>query len=115
MKIAIESNDGISITSPFVHKRGYLVVDVEDSNIMGSEYRKVHQKQVKAKQPVFLEKENRTALCDCETIISRGMDRTNLQKFRENGIDVFITFKTSVKDAVKVYLKEHMIGVHDFH
>ena len=115
MKSAIESNDGISIKSPFVHTHGYLVVDVEDLHIKKSEYREAHKKV----QPSPLSKVSieggEVILEDCETIISRGMDRTHLQKFRKNGIDVFITFNTSAQDALKVYLKEHIINEQNFH
>jgi len=47
---------------------------------------------------------------DCGTVISRGMNRGNLQSLKEKGIDVFITFKLSARDAVKFYLKESIIN-----
>ena len=39
MKIAIESNDGVTIKSPFIPIRGYVVYDVKESDIVASEYR----------------------------------------------------------------------------
>jgi predicted Fe-Mo cluster-binding NifX family protein len=115
MKIAIESNDGITIKSPFVQTKGYLVVDVDESHFMESEYRENTQKGAKKKRTVMPVKKGQTILSDCETVISRGMDRINLLKFKENGIDVFITFKTSAKDAVKIYLKEHLLNSVIYH
>ena len=40
MKIAIESNDGITIKSPFLPTKGYVVYDIDESDIVNSEYRK---------------------------------------------------------------------------
>ena len=107
MKIAIESNDGITIKSPFLKTKGYLVYDIDESHINGFEYRKALS-QKKAEASVV--KNRLPALGDCKTIISRGMNRIQLQSFKEEGKDVFITFKTAAKDAVRLYMKELLIS-----
>jgi predicted Fe-Mo cluster-binding NifX family protein len=111
MKIAIESNDGITIKSPFLKTEGYLVYDIDESHINSYEYRKAVQRK---KAEVSLSKNPRNALNDCSTIISRGMNRIELQSLKEEGKKVFITFKTSAKDAVNLYMKELLIseGIH---
>ena len=106
MKIAIESNDGVTIKSPFVRTTGYLVYDVEQSGIKGAEYRKTYLNPKSVSQ---ISKPPLT-VSDCKTVISRGMNRGNLQSLKQKGIDVFITFKSSAKDAVKIYLKEKLIN-----
>ncbi len=106
MKIAIESNDGVTIKSPFVRTTGYLVYDVEQSGITGTEFRKTAPKE-KTVNPVT---KLPAMVNDCKTVISRGMNRGNLQSLKEKGIDVFITFKLSARDAVKFYLKENLIN-----
>ena len=107
MKIAIESNDGITIKSPFLKTKGYLVYDINESHINGFEYRKAlrgtRSEASRVKNP-------HSALKDCNTIITRGMNRLELQSFKEEGKDVFITFKTAAKDAVRVYMKELLIS-----
>jgi hypothetical protein len=111
MKIAIESNDGITIKSPFIKTKGYLVYDIDESHINGFEYRKaLGQKSTKITFP----KHPHSQLNDCKTIISRGMNRIDLQSFKEEGKDVFITFKTAARDAVRLYMKELLIneGIH---
>lgn len=111
MKIAIESNDGITITSPFIQTRGYVVFDVDDTNIKGSEYRSTAKMLERGKvESKPIKRGEKTVLKDCSTVISRGMDRTHLQDLKKRGIDVFITFKTSAKDAAKVFLKENIIS-----
>ena len=106
MKIAIESNDGVTIKSPFVRTTGYLVYDVEQSGIKGTEFRETVLKQ-KTVGPIT---KLPAMVNDCKTVISRGMNRGNLQSLKEKGIDVFITFKLSARDAVKFYLKENLIN-----
>ncbi len=107
MKIAVESNDGVTIKSPFIRSKGYLVFNVDESNITGYEYREAEEEVRKIQGNPLLD--------DCGAIISRGMDRTNLRMLKEKGIDVFITFKTSAKDALKVYLKESLINTNSIH
>jgi predicted Fe-Mo cluster-binding NifX family protein len=110
MKIAIESNDGITIKSPFIPTKGYVVYDVKESDIVGSEYRESNLRERKpGGEKVIIPAKIRSLLSDCSTIISRGMDRSNLNVLKQEGMDVFITFKTSAKDAVRLYMRELLI------
>lgn len=111
MKIAIESNDGITIKSPLIPTRGYVVFDINESDIIGSEYRasNVKVKKITAERDIKIES-TQSLLNDCSAIISRGMDRCNLDIFKKEGKDVFITFKTSTKDAVRLYMRELLIS-----
>lgn len=106
MKIAIESNDGVTIKSPFVQTTGYLVYDVEQSGIKDTEFRKT---ALSSKAIDSFIKPNEM-VNDCNTIISRGMNRNNLHSLKENGIDVYITFKLSAREAVNFYLKENFLN-----
>ena len=110
MKIAIESNDGVTIKSPFLPTKGYVVYDVNESDIVGTEYRESRaQREMAGKNKPVAAKQN-TLLNDCSAIITRGMDRSNVDIFKREGMDVFITFKTSTKDAVKIYMKELLVS-----
>jgi len=108
MKIAVESNDGKTIKSPFVRSEGYLVFNVNESHVTGYEYRETKDNAIQGNTEEL-------PFYDCEAVISRGMDRTNLKMLKENGIDVFITFKTSAQDALKVYLKENILSSGSIH
>jgi len=110
MKIAIESNDGVTIKSPFIPTRGYVVYNIEESDIVGSEYResKLGDKKSSSER-ITVPTKIHSLLSDCSTIISRGMDRSNLDVLKQEGLDVFITFKTSAKDAVRLYMRELLI------
>jgi len=110
MKIAIESNDGITIKSPFIPTKGYVVYHVKESDIVASEYRESNLRDKKPSgEKVIVPTKVRSLLSDCSTIISRGMDRGNLEVLKKEGMDVFITFKTSTKDAAKLYMRELLI------
>jgi predicted Fe-Mo cluster-binding NifX family protein len=111
MKIAIESNDGVTIKSPFLPTTGYIVFDVDESEIKSTEYRESSKKKKRENgDKMFVSGNIHTLLNDCSAIISRGMDRSNLDIFKKEGKDVFITFKTSTKDAVRIYLREQLIS-----
>ena len=111
MKVAIESNDGVTIKSPFIPTRGYVVYDVDESDIINTEYRESRFREKKGiGEKVVISKSIHSLLNDCSAIISRGMDRSNLDTFKKEGMDVFITFKTSTKDAVRLYMRELLIS-----
>ncbi|MCW8804824.1 MAG: hypothetical protein OQK56_00055 [Ignavibacteriaceae bacterium] len=107
MKIAIESNDGVTIKSPFLPTKGYVVYDVDESDIVATEYRK-SKKSFEQKETIS--DKSHSLLNDCSAIISRGMDRSNVDIYKKEGMDVFITFKTSTKDAVRLYMRELLIS-----
>ncbi len=114
MKIAIESNDGETINSPFDKPKGYLVFDVEETDIIETKYIKLRTtvKKRRAEPPGRTENISGQGflLEDCCTIITRGMDNIHRKEFKEKGVDVFITFNTRAKDAVRAYLRERLIN-----
>jgi predicted Fe-Mo cluster-binding NifX family protein len=114
MKIAIESNDGETINSPFDKIKGYLVFEVEDTGIKDTKYIKLKTSGKKSitVSPGKNKNINRQTfpLENCRTIITRGMDNKHLTEFKEKGVDVFITFNTRAKDAVRAYLRERLIN-----
>jgi len=114
MKIAIESNDGETINSPFDKPNGYLVFDVEDTGIKDTEYIKLQTpgKKPGTVLPGTTNNINRQSFPpkDCCTIITRGIDNKHRTELKENGVDVFITFNTRAKDAVRAYLRERIIN-----
>jgi len=111
MKIAIESNDGVTIKSPFLPTKGYVIYDIDESDIVNSEYRESNlRSKLKSGGREDVSIKSSSVLNDCSAIISRGMDRSNLDIFKKEGMDVYITFKTSTKDAVRLYMRELIIS-----
>jgi predicted Fe-Mo cluster-binding NifX family protein len=114
MKIAIESNDGETINLPFAKTKGYLVFDVEETDIKDSKYIKLQTSGKKSQtvSPVSTKniKGQSFSLENICTVITRGMDNKHRTEFKEKGVDVFITFNTRAKDAVRAYLRERLIN-----
>lgn len=105
MKIAVESNDGETIKSPFEETRGYLVFDVIDDTLVESKYLKINK-------PIpFTEIPH---LTDCKTIITREMNRTRREQLRDEGFDIFVTFNTYAKDALDSFVREKLIYQPEF-
>lgn len=105
MKIAVESNDGKTIKSPFDETRGYLVFDVVDHIVEDANYFEVKKPASISQIP---------SLSSCKTIITRGMDRDKRQKLNRDGFDIFVTFNTSARDALDSFLKEKIINQPQF-
>ncbi len=114
MKIAIESNDGETINSPLDKPKGYLVFDVEDTGIKETKYIKLQTSEKKSETVSAGKTKNINRqsfpLEDCCTIITRGMETKHRIEFKEKGVEVFITFNTRAKDAVRAYLRERLIN-----
>ncbi len=105
MKIAVESNDGETLKSPFDEIRGYLVFDVVDHIVEDANYFEVKKPTSILQIP---------SLNSCKTIITRGMDRDKRQKFNRDGFDIFVTFNTSARGALDSFLKEKIINQPQF-
>ena len=102
MKIAIESNDGKTIKFPFEVTKGYIICDVAEDNTFKTSYRKISKKS---------SSKETNPLRQCSTIITRGMDKKDIEELKNNGIDIFVTFKTSAESALSSYMKERLINL----
>ena len=111
MKIAIESNDGVTLKSPFSKTRGYIVCDIETPGIEKSEYIEIQNTADKTNRKTS----SASRLSDCSTVITRGMDSENKLMLKEKGIDVFITFNTMAKDALRSFIKERLMNASVVH
>ncbi len=109
MKIAIASDDEQTIASHFGRTRGFVIVDVDDSQISRQEFRlntfTGHAQGLEQSdcttdrhRPIL------TALADCAVVISRGMGRRLYEDLRATGIQAIITDRTDVQDALGAYI-----------
>ena len=96
MKIAIESNDGgKTISDPFVRSNGFLIYEVDESNVFIKEFRTTDR----LKSAIDDQK-----LDDCSAIISRGMPNSFREKLVRQGKEVLITFNSSPRKALNAFL-----------
>jgi predicted Fe-Mo cluster-binding NifX family protein len=117
MKIAVESNDGINVASPFNLLKNFMVFEVDEKsnpiNINTSEIKNNQVIRLKLVRSIAETKNMLRELSDCSTVISHCLNRPLLNTLRSSGVDVYITFRNRIEDAVGQYFKDKMI--HPYH
>jgi predicted Fe-Mo cluster-binding NifX family protein len=116
MKIAVESNDGVNIASPFNLLKNFMVFEVEEKsdpiNLRDSGVQLNHENQLNHIKNICKSKNMVRELEDCSTVISHSLNQPLLNKLRKSGVDVFITYQSRIDDAFNQYLRDKRI--HDF-
>jgi predicted Fe-Mo cluster-binding NifX family protein len=98
MKIAIESRDGgKTISDPFVRSNGFLIYEVDEKNVFIKEFRTTRRLKTAIEEQ---------KLNDCSAVISRGMPTSFKEELEKQGKKVLITFTSSPKKAVNVFLTD---------
>ncbi|MCB2224780.1 MAG: iron-molybdenum cofactor biosynthesis protein [Actinobacteria bacterium] len=105
MKIAIASNDGVSVGRHFGRVRGFVVLTVEDGAVTGREERPSPRANGGGRG------EHGHADCfevagvigDCEALVAGGMGRGAYGRFTEAGIETILTDERSVEEAAARY------------
>jgi predicted Fe-Mo cluster-binding NifX family protein len=113
MKIAIESNDGINIASPFNLLKNFIIFEVDEENKSLKPDTICKPANLKSRLRLvrnIAESRNiMRELSDCSTVISHNLSRPLLNKLQSSGVDVFITFRNRIDDAVRQYFKDKLI------
>ncbi len=112
-KIAIASDDGISISSHFGRTKGFVIFEIVDKEIKGREYR-LNTFTRHAKGIMDFKGDPHSviisALSDCKVVISHGMGRRIYEDLKRAGIEVYITDETDVEHALELYLKGELVN-----
>lgn len=113
MKIAIESNDGVNIASPFNLFKSFMIFEFdEESKLLKSGTPGVPanlRSRLKLVRNIAESKNIIGELSDCSTVISHNLSRPLLNRLQSSGVDVFITFRNRIDDAVGQYLRDKLI------
>jgi predicted Fe-Mo cluster-binding NifX family protein len=113
MKIAIESNDGINIASPFNLLKSFMIFEVDEENKTLEPDTLRESVKLKSRlrlvQNINESKNIIRELSDCSTVISHNLSRPLLNRLQSSGVDVFITFRNRIDDAVGQYLRDKLI------
>ncbi len=107
MRVAIASDDRETISAHFGRTMGFMIFDIEDNKITGTEYRENNftpharggAEKVTSRSAPVLE-----ALDDCDAVIANGMGRRILMALQEENINAVITTELNVKKAVDKYI-----------
>jgi predicted Fe-Mo cluster-binding NifX family protein len=118
MKIAAVTEDGMTISQHFGRAPYYVVLTVEDGQVVGREQREkiahgrgasghVHvEGQAHGFDPASRDTHGRMAapIADCQVLLARGMGMGAYQSLTQAGIQPVITDIAAVDEAVAAYL-----------
>ncbi|MFH1014266.1 MAG: NifB/NifX family molybdenum-iron cluster-binding protein [Thermoplasmatota archaeon] len=107
MKIAIASDDKITISEHFGKALGFMVFEVDGKVILKQEYRENIGKSTGECHSCNHETMINT-IKDCDVVISCGMGQSIYHDLLINNIQAMITEETIVKEAVTQFLKHHL-------
>ena len=117
MKIAVESNDGVKLASPYHPQKNFMVFEIDEKsdliNLSTSRSQLNHKNQLKHLRNISKTENIVSELSDCSTVISHCLNRPLINNLRRSGVDVYITFKGKVDDALNQYFKDEFI--HEYH
>ncbi len=124
MKIAVVTVDKKTVSQHFGRSPFYVIYTIEDGKITDTELRdrrtghfaqnQQHshdEEHVNEKGHGFgKEQDNKhdemaTELSDCQILIAGGMGRGAYERFFSNGINVIMTDKTDIEEAIEAYMK----------
>ncbi len=125
MKIAAITEDGETISRHFGRAFYYLVVSVEDGQIVGRELRdklghaqfadEPHEESPPGQPHGFgPASHNRhvrmaEAIADCEVLLCGGMGAGAYHSMQQRGIKPLVTEISSIEEAVKAYIDGHIV------
>lgn len=130
MKIAAVSDDGVTISHHFGRAPFYVVVTVEEGQIVARERRDkvghtqfVHEPQSKEEHDGAHRHEHgtgahaghrhtqmATTITDCQVVLSQGMGAGAYRALDARGIQAIVTSIASIDDAVQAYLEGRIVN-----
>jgi predicted Fe-Mo cluster-binding NifX family protein len=129
MKIAAVTDDGRSISQHFGRASNYLVLTIQDGQVMDRELREKfgHSQSGNQPQDVHMPGESHgfdpasqdrhtrmaEAIADCQVLLCGGMGAGAFQSLGERGIEPILTDIPLIEEAVQAYLSGRIINLTD--
>ncbi len=123
MKIAVVTNDGITVSQHFGRSRYYAVADIENGEVADIKLRERGTGHFAASHsPVEHSHHNHSQghgygeeamirhaamaqeIADCQVLIAGGMGMGAYESFRAAGLEVILTDREMIEDALRDYL-----------
>lgn len=118
MKIAVVTDDGVTIAQHFGRAKYYQVFEIDDGAIKGSERRPKAGHHVEGAEhhrehegthghdhgDPAIHNAMLSNVADCEALIARGMGWGAYEAMKEAGLKPYITDIESAEEAVKAYI-----------
>jgi predicted Fe-Mo cluster-binding NifX family protein len=126
MKIAVISDDGITVSQHFGRAPYYVVVTAEDGEVVDKEKREkaghhsfAHQHQehgAEERHGYGTEAESKhaamaEAIADCQVLIAGGMGWGAYEGMTSRGIETIVTDIKKIDEAVKLYLEGKLLNL----
>jgi predicted Fe-Mo cluster-binding NifX family protein len=107
MKIAIASDDKITISHHFGRAKGFMIFDLANDKVLSEEYRenvgKSNGECGSCNHSLMINN-----IKDCELVISYGMGQHIYDDLSENNIKAVVTEEKTVKDALNKFIKNDL-------
>ena len=130
MKIAVVTNDGQTISQHFGRAPYYAIFSVENGEILNQEMRKrgtghfaqgethEHEHQHDNSQGHGVGQDDKhdamaREIGDCQVLIAGGMGRGAYKRFFENGINVMMTDKKNIQEAIKLHIEGKLENLYE--
>ncbi len=121
MKIAVVTEDGVTVSQHFGRAPFYTVVSTANGQITGIEQREKfahghghgehgHQTGHTAREAENTHGQMLSPIKDCQVLIARGMGNGAYNSLQQAGIDPIITDVAGIQDAVQRYLQGDLIN-----
>ena len=113
MKVAIASNDGVTISAHFGRTAGFVIFEIENGQIKERVFRKNdftgHARGLEgASHAVDRHGPILEALKDIHTVIANGMGRRIYDDLKNAGIETFIVQESDTQQAINLYLENNL-------
>ena len=116
MKIAIPSDDQVTISRHFGRTKGFLISEVENGKVVKNVYKentftghsqglhhdKDHKHNNHSHQGIF------NAIGDCDVVIAGGMGKRLYVDFEQKEIQVFVTKESNIDMALNLFINSNL-------
>jgi len=113
MKVAIASDNGITISAHFGRTLGFEIFEIEKGKIIGQMYRRNdftgHARGLEgASHEIDRHAPILEALKDCNAVIANGMGRRIYEDLQNAGITTFIVEENNTRQAIRLFLENKL-------
>lgn len=107
MKIAIASDDKITISHHFGRAQGFSIFEIDKNKILSQEYRANNGKSNgncgSCNHAMMIDN-----IKDCQVVISYGMGKKIYNDLTSNNISAIVTEEKTVKEALEKFMKDDL-------
>ncbi|PID62555.1 MAG: iron-molybdenum cofactor biosynthesis protein [Ignavibacteriae bacterium] len=116
MKIAIPTDNQVTISRHFGRTKGFVIYEIEDDKIVNKVYNENnftgHAKGMHHQEGHSHNQHSHAgilnAIGDCQAVIAGGMGQRLYNDFEQNNIKVFVTQENEIEKVIELYLKNEL-------